>query len=1222
MPISTPPLNYLLERPGTSGISTGPELAILDGAGGIVPHGGVGRISVRGEPLFSGYLKFDGSLDRSVFNEAGWFDTGDLGYMDADGYLYITGRSKEVINRGGELISPFEVENAIIAAASTESSPLFGRVSQTLAFSTSHDVLQEVVGVVIATPPDAQRPDLRLLHKSLKQSLQQIKWPVLIVYMDDLPKKNNKVLRIRLSERLGLPLIGDETSFFSRHWEATCPPPDVDLSVPIIASLCPINLAYVQETALILARPSGFGTHVRLDPIDGTLQTILAQQGDLANSAVNLKSDFPDRMLSTMENLLDGYLLPNRVVVMPRPFPMDATGIVQDDLLQKILDEMASTSYDVSGSTEGRVRRLFSAVLSCDPGEIQPGADFFDLGGDSLRAGKLLSRLRSEFKIQLPFDLIFAHGTVDAISSYIDKHALAAEGGSSPYADGKQHEGVPPLPTSQQTYSSKNPWLLMLQLVPLFVVYPLRRAFQWTAFVVVLSYAQYLKTNESIPGRLLNLTLSILIARALVRLVFPWIGIATKWLIIGRYQAGIYPMWGSYHTRWWVVQKTVSICGLGVFGVSNSTRVWHARLMGARIGANVTLPVASTTALGEWDLLEIGDGATLDRCICRPFAGERNATMLLDRVVIGRDASVGLASTVAPGTVLPDGACIGPNSSSWELENDAIANNAIRNLLAANMPTPHWALQFFGTLPLSLISWFISQTPWLAGLAGLVIKEPLTLRTPLISILDWFASGSRVSYHYLALILRAMISPFLCFVFAVMVKFVLDCCFGKLEPSLAGQTRSQIDIWRRALLKSTLMPGSKLHEMTELMGAHYEGTSVAIRLLGGRVGKRVYWPGTGPSIGDYDLLDIGNDVVFGSRAHLVTSDATGSQMIRIGDGAMIADRVCVLPGVAIGERTVLGSGALTRRDKVYPPRTTYIGSKGGDAISLTTDRSSHSSFTVQGSSTSVNSSSGRGNDDDKIYPPSPISSGSTTDLESGLGEHLGEKGQDSPNFSESYISPSVKKGEAHLSPSSGLDPTSLSPFGRAFHLKQAPYYVLSPWLIFAYSTFITVFTTVYWNVPNITAIQIIQRMFHRYETAIERGLRVEIPLLYLISFILIALLSAAQIVLALSIVIASKWALLGRRAPGNYDWDRSSYCQRWQVFLTIERLRRHCFGGQGVLVMLTGTYWLVLYYRALGASIGDDCALFANGSPALMLTEPDLLTLGDRVVVDLSLIHI
>ena len=124
MPISTPPLDYKLDREGTSGISVGPELTILDGAERQAPPHTIGRISVRGSPVFEGYLKPDGTLDKSAFNADGWFDTGDLGYMDEDGFLYITGRSKEVINRGGEIISPFEVENAIVSAAADPDSPI------------------------------------------------------------------------------------------------------------------------------------------------------------------------------------------------------------------------------------------------------------------------------------------------------------------------------------------------------------------------------------------------------------------------------------------------------------------------------------------------------------------------------------------------------------------------------------------------------------------------------------------------------------------------------------------------------------------------------------------------------------------------------------------------------------------------------------------------------------------------------------------------------------------------------------------------------------------------------------------------------------------------------------------------------------------------------------------------------------------------------------------
>ena len=103
--------------------------------------------------------------------------------------------------------------------------------------------------------------------------------------------------------------------------------------------------------------------------------------------------------------------------------------------------------------------------------------------------------------------------------------------------------------------------------------------------------------------------------------------------------------------------------------------------------------------------------------------------------------------------------------------------------------------------------------------------------------------------------------------------------------------------------------------------------------------------------------------------------------------------------------------------------------------------------------------------------------------------------------------------------------------------------------------------------------------------------------------------------LAVLFDISSKWILMRRRKPGLYPWDQSSYCQRWQIYLTLEEIRRGERRKTGVLDMISGSQYLVWYFRALGCRIGRDVCLYPNGGDPMM-TEPDLVTIGDGASID------
>merc|ERR1719359_2442208 len=113
MPISSPPVDFDELAPTTSGVPCGPSVAIIGEAGAFLGPGEVGQIALRGAPLMKGYVQVE--ANNFCWNGDGWFLTGDLGKLDENGWLEVTGRTKEVIKKGGITLSPVEVENAIAA---------------------------------------------------------------------------------------------------------------------------------------------------------------------------------------------------------------------------------------------------------------------------------------------------------------------------------------------------------------------------------------------------------------------------------------------------------------------------------------------------------------------------------------------------------------------------------------------------------------------------------------------------------------------------------------------------------------------------------------------------------------------------------------------------------------------------------------------------------------------------------------------------------------------------------------------------------------------------------------------------------------------------------------------------------------------------------------------------------------------------------------------------
>lgn len=122
--ISSNPLPPSIRKAGTVGIGTGVAIAILDEDGNVLPHGRRGEVSLRGPNITKGYHN-NPEANISTFAN-GWFRTGDQGFLDEDNYLTLTGRMKELINRGGEKISPLEVDAVLMEHPAVAAAICFG----------------------------------------------------------------------------------------------------------------------------------------------------------------------------------------------------------------------------------------------------------------------------------------------------------------------------------------------------------------------------------------------------------------------------------------------------------------------------------------------------------------------------------------------------------------------------------------------------------------------------------------------------------------------------------------------------------------------------------------------------------------------------------------------------------------------------------------------------------------------------------------------------------------------------------------------------------------------------------------------------------------------------------------------------------------------------------------------------------------------------------------
>ncbi|MBK7332923.1 MAG: AMP-binding protein [Betaproteobacteria bacterium] len=191
--IASNPFPNGVRKPGSVGIAAGAAIAVVDGTGAAVPTGTRGEVVVKGDNVMRGYAGGEEANAATRYGE--WFRTGDEGCLDGDGYLFLTGRIKEIINRGGEKISPPEVDDVLLSHPA---------VAEAATFALPHPTLGEEVAAAVVLRPGATVAKHELVAYA-KSRLAYFKVPHVVHFLQAIPRTaGGKLQRNRLAETLGL----------------------------------------------------------------------------------------------------------------------------------------------------------------------------------------------------------------------------------------------------------------------------------------------------------------------------------------------------------------------------------------------------------------------------------------------------------------------------------------------------------------------------------------------------------------------------------------------------------------------------------------------------------------------------------------------------------------------------------------------------------------------------------------------------------------------------------------------------------------------------------------------------------------------------------------------------------------------------------------------------------------------------------------------------------
>ena len=602
-------------------------------------------------------------------------------------------------------------------------------------------------------------------------------------------------------------------------------------------------------------------------------------------------------LLAAMRAKLPVYMVPAYLDVLPE-LPMGTTGKVDRKKLPPpaapLVDEAAAGEPPAT-PLEEKIADAWAALFKLP--RVGVTQDFFlDLGGHSLLAAQLVALLRNRADVHVPVRDIYAHSTVRKLAAYV---------GEQPRPEAKPDKPdkgiVPPLVLRKPSV-----WFTTAQMLCIVVF----------GAVMALPLLVVIPVADDLLRQRIDIIQAILILLPFgiaMWALFLTIGLSAKWVLIGRYKAGAYPLWGWYHFRIWFAGGFMALGGLGLI-VGTPLMPFYLRLMGARVGRDCALDSALTSA---YDLLTIGDDTSIGADT--QYGGMRveNGWLIVGRVDIGSRCFVGGHSVLGLNTrmeddsrlddqsLLADGETI-PAGQSWRGSPARPGNVTV----PAGIPVRY---------SVGRKVWFCVATTLTTHLLGWLSAAPA-----LAVLLAWiwaFNSG------WLAVLLVASA--------IALPLFVVTACLWVALFKAIIQRRATPGIYplysmyyMRHWLAYGLMRGTR-GAMLPLFTTLY--LPPFMRLLGAKLGRHTemstvwsFMPemieaGDGVFFADGSL--IGGRRTFGGRWEVAKN--------RIGERSFIGNGAMLPTGAGLGDRCLLGVlSAPPERTERTPDGTDWLGSPG------------------------------------------------------------------------------------------------------------------------------------------------------------------------------------------------------------------------------------------------------------------------------------------------------